>query len=51
MFLFSLKRNRFLFVFKKKTDPILNCFYCIMQYHHFQNYIIITCYTYYDIQI
>ena len=46
-----LKRNRFLFFYKKNKDPILNCFYCIMQYHHFQNYITMTCYTYYDIQI
>ena len=46
-----LKRNRFLFFYKKNKDPILNCFHCIMQYHHFQNYIIMTCYTFYYIQI
>jgi len=44
-------RNRFLFFFKKRKNPILNCFYCIMQYHHFHNCTIITCYTCYGIQI
>ena len=43
-----LKRNR-LCSFKKRKN-ILNCFYCIVQHHHFQNYTIITCYTYYGVQ-
>jgi len=39
--------------FLKKThkNPILDCFYCIMQYHNLQNYTIITCYSYYGILI
>jgi len=46
------KRNRFLFFFwKKHKNTILKCFYCMMQNHHFQNYTIITFYTYYGIQI
>jgi len=58
--LFFLKKNVFLGFFKKKQafvlfskktkKPILNCVYSIMQYHYFQNYTIITCYTYYGIQ-
>ena len=36
---------------KITQNRILNCFYWIMQHHHFQNYTIITCYTYYGIQI
>ena len=32
-------------------SPFLNCFYCTMQYRHIQNCTIITCYTYYGIQI
>ena len=31
---------------KQHKNPILNCFCCIMQYHKFQNYTMITCYTY-----
>ena len=46
-----LKRNMFLSFEKKHKNPILNCSYWIMQCHHFQNYTIITCYTYYGIQI
>jgi len=47
-------------VFKKKQDFVLfskktekahsELFFAIMQYHHFQNYTIITCYTYHGIQ-
>jgi len=57
--LFSFKRNFFAF-FKKDTgfcslkktqNPLSEFFYCIMQYHHIQNYTIITCYTHYGIQI
>jgi len=47
---FFKKKQRFVLFFKENEKNILNCFYCIMQYHHFQNYTIITCYTYYGIQ-
>jgi len=43
-------RNKILFFFEENVKNSPNCFYCIMQYHHFQNHTIITCYTYYDIQ-
>jgi len=43
-----LKETVFIVKYKK---PILNCFYCIMQHHHFQKYTIIAFYTYYGIQI
>ena len=50
-FFVFLKRNKILFFFcRKQRNPILNCFYFIMQYHYFQNYTIITCYSYYGIQ-
>jgi len=58
-FFFGFFKKRFLWVFEKKQDfvlfskktekNILNCFDSIMQYHYFQNYTIITCYTYYGI--
>jgi len=38
-----LKRKKISFFFQRKQkNPILNCFCSIMQYHYFQNYIIIT---------
>jgi len=41
-----LKRKNILFFFQgKQKNPIQNCFYFIIQYHHFQNYTMITCYT------
>jgi len=50
-FLGFLKRNKILlFLQRKQKRPILNCFYSIIQYYYFQNYTIITCYTYYGIQ-
>ena len=46
-----LKRNKILFFFQRKQKKnILNCFCSIMQYHYFQNYLIITFYTYCGIQ-
>jgi len=36
---------------KKHKNPILNCFYCIVQYHHLQNHTIINCDSYYGIII
>jgi len=59
-FLLFFKKKRLFWVFEKKQDfvlfsrktekkNILNCFYSIMQYHYFQNYTKITCYTYYGI--
>jgi len=45
-----LKSTGFPFFKEKQKNSILNCFYCIMQYHHFQNYTIISCYTYHEIQ-
>ena len=56
---FFSKKTTHLFFFQNEQDfllslrknLILQCFYCIMQYHYFQNYTIITCYTYYAIQI
>jgi len=45
------KNKRVLIRFLKKTKTPSELFYCIMQYHHFQKYTIITCYTYYSIQI
>ena len=47
----TLKRKFFFFFYEKRKNLILHCFYCIMQYHHFQIYTIVTCYTYYGIQI
>jgi len=46
---FGLKKHVFLFLRNKK--PISNCFYCIMQYRHFQNCTIIICYAYDGIQV
>ena len=35
------KRSKILFFFyRKQKNPILNCFYSMMQYHYFQNYTI-----------
>jgi len=48
-FLFFIREQVFVLFLEKNT--ILNSFYCIMQYHHFENHTIITCYTYYGIQI
>jgi len=46
-----LKQHKILFFFQRKQkNPILNCFYSIMQYHYFHNYAITTSYTYYGIQ-
>ena len=44
------KETDFCYVLKKHKNPILNCFYCIMQYHYFQNYTIKTCCTHYGFQ-
>jgi len=47
---FFLKKQ--VFILKKKTQkPRYELFYGNMHYHHFQNYTIITCYSYYGIQI
>ena len=45
-----LKETRFRSFLKKTQKNILNCFYSSMQYHYFQDYSVITCYTYYGIQ-
>jgi len=45
------KKQVFVLFLEKNTKILLNCLYCIRKYHHFQNYTIITCYTYYGIQI
>ena len=50
IFMFLKKKQVLFFIYEKHKNPILNYFYCIMQYHHFQNYAIITCYTYYGVQ-
>jgi len=52
-FVVFLNKNRTVFFFLEKNTktPILNCFCCIMQYHHFQNDTITTFYTYQVIQI
>jgi len=43
----------FLFFFFKKHKPHAELFllHRVVQYHHFQNYTVMTCYTYYGIQI
>jgi len=46
-----LMKQVFVFSLKKHENPIMNCFHCIMQYRHLQNYTIITCYSYYGILI
>ena len=48
---FFFKRNKIFFFSRKRKNPILNCFYCIMimQYTIFRITQIITCYTYYGI--
>ena len=48
---FFEKKQVFVLFSKKHKNPILNCFYCIMQHHHFQNHTIINCYSYYGILI
>jgi len=42
---FFEKKQIFVLFSKKKQKSILNCFHCIVQYHQFQNYTIITCYS------
>jgi len=41
-------RNKIVLFLRKTENPILNCFYCIIQYHHFQKCTID--YTFYGIQ-
>jgi len=49
--LFSFFEKKQVFLIKKKQKKtILYCVHCILQHHHFQNYTIIPCYTYYGIQ-
>jgi len=49
-FFVFLKETGFCFFLRKTKKKHSELFYCIMQYHNFQNYSIITCYTYYGIQ-
>jgi len=46
---FFERKQVFVLFLEKSQNTILNCFYCFMQHHHFQNYAIITFYIYYGI--